>query len=127
MLLIDNFDGRMHLGKYILILILFIFPSGKVAAQYYQESMEERANQSKTYEGFLVDEIRRFPEVKQTEAAIRRSGNTLTAIYMIESDGLGTYTVKILEDKGGKNQVLKLKYVVDSASGRILNKDAKLH
>jgi hypothetical protein len=92
----------------------------------YQESMEERANRKYSYEDFLVQEVRKFPEVKRKEQEIlKRSNQAMNAVYLVEGDGSGTYTVKILEDKGNRNQVLHLKYIVDSASGRILNKDGK--
>jgi uncharacterized membrane protein YkoI len=44
---------------------------------------------------------------------------------MVEGNGLGVYTVKILEDNGRRDQVLHLKFVIDSATGRVLNKDGK--
>jgi len=102
------------------IAILTFFGAGSAKAQMYQESMEERMTRKPTYEEFLVTEIRKFPEVKRKEDQIlKQSGNLKHAIYMIDGDGLGTYTIKIMEDNG-RNQVTHLKYTVDSASGRIL-------
>ena len=112
--------------RYLIASTLATLGSGSASAQLYQESLQERSSRRQTYEEFLVEEVRKFPEVKAKELQIlRNSNNLLQAIYMIESDGLGTYTVKVLEDKEAKQQVLHLRYTIDSASGRVLNKDGK--
>lgn len=116
----------MRFVAFIFVLLCSLACSRSASAQLYQESMEERANRKMTYEEFLVAEVRKFPEVKRKEAEIlKRSNQAMNAVYMIESDGLGTYTIKILEDINGRNQVLHLRYLVDSATGRVLNKDRK--
>ncbi len=116
----------MRFAVFFFALMFSLVASRSASAQLYQESMEERADRKMTYEEFLVAEVRKFPEVKRKEAEIlKRSNQAMNAVYMIESDGLGTYTIKVLEDKNGRNQVLHLRYLVDSATGRVLNKDGK--
>ncbi len=95
----------------------------KVKAQLYQESLQERSNRKLTYDEFIVEQVRTFPEVKKKEEQIIKQSNYKNlAVFLITTDGLGTYTVKMMEDNG-KTQVLHMQFVVDSASGRILNND----
>jgi hypothetical protein len=111
----------MKAPKYIPVVAAALLLGSKAKAQSgaYQESLMERWQKQPTYEEFIVAEVRKFPEVRQKEEDImRRSGNTHFAIFMVDGDGLGTYTVKIMEDNG-KNQVTHMRYVVDSATGKV--------
>ena len=107
---------------FILPLAFALLPT-KAKAQLYQESLQERSNRKLTYDEFIVEQVRTFPEVKKKEEEIIvRSNYNSLAVFFVSTDGLGTYTVKMLEDNG-KNQVLHMQFVVDSASGKILNND----
>lgn len=114
----------MKLPLYILSLTLALLPA-KAKAQLYQESLQERSNRKLSYDEFIVEQVRSFPEVKKKEEEIIvRSNYNNLAVFFVSTDGLGTYSVKMLEDNG-KNQVLHLQYVIDSASGKILNNKKK--
>ncbi|MBL7720231.1 MAG: hypothetical protein JNL72_15450 [Flavipsychrobacter sp.] len=87
--------------------------------------MQEAAEPS-DYEEFLVKEVRRLPEVKKLEDYILYySPSMKMAIFLVETEGRGIYTVKVMEDNGAKDPLLHLKYTVDSASGKILKTESK--
>lgn len=109
----------------LLLPLTFSLLPAKATAQLYQESLQERANRKLTYDEFIIEQVRNFPEIKKKEEEIIvRSNYNNFALFFVTSDGLGTYTVKMMEDDG-KNQVLHLQYVIDSASGKILNEKRK--
>ena len=109
---------------FILPLAFALLPT-KAKAQLRQESLQERFNRKQTYDEFLVEQVRSFPEVKKKEEQIiERSNYNNLAVFFVTTDGLGTYTVKMMEDNG-KSQVLHLQYVVDSATGKILKNEGK--
>ncbi len=109
---------------FILPLAFALLPT-KANAQLRQESLQERFNRKQTYDEFLVEQVRSFPEVKKKEEQIiERSNYNNLAVFFVTTDGLGTYTVKMMEDNG-KSQVLHLQYVVDSATGKILKNEGK--
>jgi hypothetical protein len=122
--LLGNFIAGMRI---LLLLAILCSPafSPKAVAQLFQESMEERANRRSSYEGFLIEEVRKFTEVKKKEEQILRLSNKQRhAIFWVSTDGLGLYTVKMIEDNGS-TLTTHFVFNVDSASGRVLNKDGK--
>ena len=108
---------------FILLPLVFALIPAKARAQLYQESLQEKSNRKLSYDEFLVEQVRTFPEVKKKEnEIIQRSNYENLAVFFVTSDGLGTYTIKMLEDNG-KKQILHLQYIVDSATGKIINED----
>lgn len=87
--------------------------------QMYEESLMERYERMHVYDEFLIAEIRKFPDVKAREQSILKNSNGQRfALFLVSTNGLGTYSVKMQETMG-RDAVTHMVFSVDSASGRI--------
>lgn len=87
--------------------------------QLYQESLMERYERMHRYDEFLIAEIRKFPDVKAKEEAILKNSNGQRfALFLVSSNGYGTYNVKMQETMG-RGEITHMVFSVDSASGKI--------
>lgn len=79
----------------------------------------ERYERMHVYDEFLIAEIRKFPDVKAREESILKNSNGQRfALFLVSTNGLGTYNVKMQETMG-RDAVTHMVFSVDSASGKI--------
>jgi hypothetical protein len=117
------FLPRMRVLPFAITLCLLLLASSNTYAQsqapLYQESMMERYERMHVYDQFLIEEIRKFPDVKAKEKSIlKQSNGQRFAVFIVSSNGFGTYNVK-MQESFGKQEITHMMFNVDSASGKI--------
>ena len=110
----------MKTVKNILMAGVFCIISQKTTAQELPLVREKPS-----FADTAIAMVRSLPEVMAKEnQLLKQSKGQKHAIYWVTSDGLGLFTVKVMEDNG-TTQVTHFTFDVDSASFRVLKSNSK--